>query len=123
MVAVVTSDIGRNTVACVAAGVQRRLQAMGYLLALGPSDCTSENISVQLHQRGIEGVIAIDATLSHGLKLPLACVDLESMSLVEPLGREMRAWFAELGESAADTVVQQIESETAPRKVKVVPKC
>ena len=124
VVAAVTSDIGRAPVARVVAGVQRLLHRRGYLLALATFDCASEwnTIPVQLQQRGIEGVIAIDAILPQELTLPVASVELEYMDFPEPLADEMRVWLSELGESAADTVLRQIEKETAPRRMKVVPK-
>jgi hypothetical protein len=124
VVAAVTSDIGRAPVARVVAGVQKLLHRRGYLLALATFDCASEwnTIPVQLQQRGIEGVIAIDAILPQELALPVASVELEYMDFPEPLADEMRVWLSELGESAADTVLQQIEKETAPRRMKVVPK-
>ena len=123
VVAAVTSDIGRAPVARVVAGVQKLLHRRGYLLALATFDCASEwnTIPVQLQQRGIEGVIAIDAILPQELALPVASVELEYMDF-EPLADEMRVWLSELGESAADTVLRQIEKETAPRRMKVVPK-
>ncbi len=124
VVAAVTSDIGRAPVARVVAGVQKLLHRRGYLLALATFDCASEwnTIPVQLQQRGIEGVIAIDAILPQELALPVASVELEYMDFPEPLADEMRVWLSELGESAADTVLRQIEKETAPRRMKVVPK-
>jgi DNA-binding LacI/PurR family transcriptional regulator len=68
LVAAITSDIGRAPVARVVAGVQSFLQRRGYMLALGAFDCASEwnTIPVQLQQRGIEGVIAIDANSAAG---------------------------------------------------------
>lgn len=124
VVAAVTSDIGRPSVARVVAGVQRSLHRRGYLLALGVFDCGSEwnTIPVQLHQRGIEGVIAIDAILPEELNLPVATVDLEYMTLLEPLSEETQQWLSELGENAAETVLRQIEKDTVPRRMKVVPK-
>jgi len=124
VVAAVTSDIGRAPVARVVAGVQKLLHRRGYLLALATFDCASEwnTIPVQLQQRGIEGVIAIDAILPQELALPVASVELEYMDFPEPLADEMRMWLSELGESAADTVLRQIEKETTPRRMKVVPK-
>src|SRR5579872_5787251 len=65
MIAAVASNFGRPPVAQVIAGVQARLQEMGYLLALGsidPSD--SAQLCTQLQQRGIEGVIAIDPVVT-----------------------------------------------------------
>jgi LacI family transcriptional regulator len=124
VVAAVTSDIGRPSVARVVAGVQRALHRRGYLLALGAFDCGSEwnTIPVQLHQRGVEGVIAIDAILPEELNLPVAAVDLEYMALLEPLSEETHRWLSELGENAAETVMRQIEKDTVPRRLKVAPK-
>jgi LacI family transcriptional regulator len=124
VVAAVTSDIGRAPVARVVAGVQKLLQRRGYLLALASFDCASEwnTIPVQLQQRGVEGVIAIDAILPQELALPVSSVELEYMDFPEPLADEMRVWLSDLGESAADTVLRQIEKETVPRRMKVVPK-
>ena len=124
VVAAVTSDIGRAPVARVVAGVQKLLHRRGYLLALATFDCASEwnTIPVQLQQRGIEGVIAIDAILPQELALPVASVELEYMDFPEPLVDEMRVWLSDLGESAADTVLRQIEKETVPRRMKVVPR-
>ena len=94
------------------------------MLALGSFDCASEwnTIPVQLQQRGIEGVIAIDSILPQEMDLPVASVELEYMALAEPLGEEMRTWLTELGESAADAILRQIEKESSPRRMKVVPK-
>lgn len=124
VVAAITSDIGRAPVARVVAGAQKLLHRRGYLLALAIFDCASEwnTIPVQLQQRAIEGVIAIDAILPPELALPVASVELEHMDFPEPLAEEMRAWLSELGESAADTVLRQIEKETVPRRMTVVPK-
>ncbi len=124
VVAAITSDIGRAPVARVVAGVQKFLHRRGYLLALGTFDYASEwnTIPVQLHQRGIEGVIAIDAILPQELELPVASVDLEYMTFPEPMTEEMQGWLSELGESAAETVLRQIEKDSTPRRMKVVPK-
>jgi DNA-binding LacI/PurR family transcriptional regulator len=124
LVAAITPDIGRAPVARVLAGVQSLLHRRGYLLALGAFDCASEwnTISVQLQQRGIEGVIAIDAVLPRELDLPVASVDLEYMTLLEPLADDMQSWLAEWGASAAETILRQIEKDTVPRRMKVDPK-
>ena len=124
LVAAITTDIGRAPVARVVAGVQSFLHRRGYLLALGVFDCASEwnTIPVQLQQRGIEGVIAIDAILPRDMELPVASVDLEYMTFLEPLADEMQTWLSELGESAAETILRQIDKETVPRRMKVVPK-
>lgn len=124
LVAAITSDIGRAPVARVVAGVQNLLHRRGYMLVLGAFDCASEwnTIPVQLQQRGIEGVIAIDAILPQELQLPVASVALEYLNFAEPIADDMQAWLSELGESAAETVLRQIEKDAAPRKMKVAPK-
>jgi DNA-binding LacI/PurR family transcriptional regulator len=124
LVAAITSDIGQPKVARVMAGVQTLLHRRGYLLVLAAFDCASEwnTIAVQLQQRGIEGVIAIDAILPQELPLPVASVDLEYMALPEPIAEDMQTQLAELGESAAETVLRQIEKENVPRRMAVVPK-
>jgi DNA-binding LacI/PurR family transcriptional regulator len=124
MVAAITSDIGHAPVARVLAGLQHVLHRRGYLLALEAFDCTSgwNSISVQLQQRGIEGVVAIDATLPPQLTLPIASVNLDYMTLLEPLAGDMRTWLSELGESAGETILRQIEQEAIPRRTKIAPK-
>ncbi|MGA1985564.1 MAG: LacI family DNA-binding transcriptional regulator [Candidatus Sulfotelmatobacter sp.] len=124
LVAAITPDIGRPAVARVVAGVQSLLHRRGYLLALGAFDCASEwnTISVQLRQRGIEGIVAIDAVLPQELDLPVASVDLEYMTLLEPLADEMQTWLSDWGATAAETVLRQIEKDTTPRRMKVAPK-
>ena len=115
LVAAVTSDIGLAPVARVLAGAESLLHRRGYLLALGSWDCRAEwhSVSVQLRQRGIEGVIAIDAPLPPDLALPVASVDLNCMALLEPLADDTRTGLKlkELGESAAETLLRQIEKK------------
>lgn len=123
LVAAITSDIGRAPVARALAGVQRLLQRRGYLLVFGPFDCSSQwhNISLALQQRGIEGVVAIDATLPD-LVVPVASINLDYLALLEPLTQNTQAWLSELGESAAERVLRQIEKNTIPRRMTVLPK-
>src|SRR6202165_1183059 len=123
LVAAITSDIGLAPVARVIAGVQRLLHRRGYLLALGTFDCSAEwhNISVALQQRGIEGVIAIDTALLQDMAFPVALVALDYMTLLEPLAEATQAWLSELGESAAETVLRQIEKKSLPRRMKIAP--
>ncbi len=116
MIAAVASDFGRAPVAQVVAGVQTRLQEMGYLLALGSIDVSvsvsdSDQLCMQLQQRGIEGVIAIDALVPRSLGLPTALVELGYGASSEPLTQTVRAWLAGVGESAAETIVEQIEKQ------------
>lgn len=112
MIAAVASDFGRSPVAQVVAGAQARLQEMGYLLVLGRvdvSDCAQ--LCTQLQQRGIEGVIAIDHVVPRSVGLPAALVELGFAASSEPLAQTMRAWLAGVGESAAGTIVEQVEKQ------------
>ena len=124
LVAVIALDIGNGPVARIVSGAQSLLQRKGYWLALRTfgAACEWGSIPAQLAQRGIEGAIAIDAILPPELTLPVASINLDFVTLAEPLGKNMRMWLTELGESAAETVIHQIEQGTASRRMKVVPK-
>lgn len=123
MVAAVASDFGCGPVARVVAGVQRRLHQQGYLLALGTADfAEADHISAQFRQRGIEGVIAIDAAVPGQMELPVASVELDYGTPSEPATGDMREWLAALGESAAETIIRQIENEGASRRTNVCAK-
>lgn len=123
MIAVVTSDFGQGTVARVVAGLQSRLNRRGYLLVLGALDSTDAGLTcAQFQQRGIEGVVAIDAAVPRQLDMPAAFVDLGYMNSVEPLTNDMQAWLSELGATAAETIIRQIETETTSKRTKVEPK-
>jgi len=123
MIAAVTSDMGLAPIARVLAGVQDELHRRGYLMAVRSFDGSSEwhSISVQLHQRGIEGVVAVDAILPPGLGLPVASVELGPMRLMAPFPDETRARLSGIGESAAQAVVHQIEKKAEPRRVTITP--
>jgi len=124
MVAVVSDDFSRGPVGHVVAGLERLLRRRGYLLALGaldrPSDWTS--LSVQLHQRGVEGVIAIGATLPRELAMPAVSLHHPDLSLREPFVEDAGAWLAQLGESAGEALLSKIETKSAPRKTTIIPK-
>lgn len=123
MVAAVTSDFGRGPVAQVIAGVQSRLHKGGYLLALGSVDRCDENHPFsQFQQRGIEGVIAIDTLVPRELDLPIASVDLDYLTSAEPLTEDMRVWLTSMGESAADNIIAQIETQDTSRPLQGEPR-
>jgi len=123
MVAAVSSDFGAGKVARVIAGLQSRLNRSGYLLVLGMLDSSDANHAcAQFEQRGIEGVVAIDVPVPLPFDLPAAYVDVGYMNLVDPLSNEMQAWLSELGASAAETVIRQIEKDTAGKTTRVGPK-
>jgi len=110
MIAAVASDFVRPPVAQVLAGVQTRLQEMGYLLALGSIGVSDfSQLCMQLQQRGVEGIIAIDAVVPRSLELPTALVELGYGMSSKSLTPTARAWLAGVGESAAETIVEQIE--------------
>lgn len=112
MIAVVAPDFGRSSVAQVVAGAQTRLQEMGYLLALGSVDASdSAQLCAQLQQRGVEGLIAIDHVTPRSVGLPTASVELGFGATSESLIHTLRAWLVGVGESAAETIVEQIEKQ------------
>jgi DNA-binding LacI/PurR family transcriptional regulator len=120
MVAAIAHDFGRGSVARVVAGVQSRLHKKGYLLALGTPDFDEANhISAQFQQRGIEGVIAIEAIVPIQMELPVASVEFAYVTSSETLSDDEHAWLSALGESAADTIIRQIEQENTSRRMKV----
>lgn len=120
MVAAIAPDFGRAPVARIVAGLQKRLQKRGYLLALGTADFSDSNqASAQFQQRGIEGVIAIDSSVPRQMELPVATVEIGYMTSSEALTEDTQSWLAALGEKAADTIIQQVESDSASRRIAV----
>lgn len=116
MVAVVARDFGHPAVAKVVAAAQGRLQDRGYLLALGticPADAAS--FPAYLQQRGIEGVIAIDTEVHNGADFPVATVDLSDVSSTKMIGNGMNTWLQDVGSSAAEAVMREIESTKLAR--------
>jgi len=120
MVAAVASDFGRGEIARVVAGVQSRLHEKGYLLALATPDLAQgDHLQAQFQQRGIEGLIAIDAFIPGQMALPVASVELGYPTSSEVPTDDRRSWLVALGETAAETIIQQIEQEGMPRRVQV----
>jgi DNA-binding LacI/PurR family transcriptional regulator len=110
MVAALATDFGHARVAQVIAGLHHRLQQNGYLLVLGSIDFGDvQHFHSQFQQRGIEGVIAIDAEIPCQLELPVASVDVGYLTRAEPLGENMRSWLTSVGEAAAETIIGRIE--------------
>jgi len=124
MIAVVSTDCGQPSVARAIAGMESSLRKKGYLLILAAFDGDSDwtRISVELQQRGIEGVIAVGMSQPQDVEMPVVSVDLGYLASREPLAEEMSGWLAELGGSAVDAVLRMIESKAAPRKATIVPK-
>lgn len=124
MIAVVSPDCGQPSVARAIAGMERSLRKRGYLLILAAFDSGSDwtRISVELQQRGIEGVIAVNMSPPRDVEMPVVSVDLGYLAAREPLAQEVSGWLADLGESAVDAVLRMIESKATPRKATIMPK-
>ena len=124
MVAVVSTDLGRPSMARAVAGMERSLRRKGYLLILAAFDRDSDwtRISVELQQRGIEGVIAIGMSPRRNVEMPVVSVDLGYLAAGEPLAEEVSGFLADLGESAVGAVLRMIEDKATPRKATIVPK-
>ena len=118
IVAVVAPDFGNPAVARVVAAAQDRLHRRGYLLVLGTMGSTdSAHFPAYLRQRGIEGLIAIDASLTETMDLPIAAVGLSDLSSTGIIGTGLDSWLQDLGASAADAVMAEIEGTKAASSV------
>ncbi len=120
MIAVASSDFGRGAVARVIAGAQNRLHRRGYLLVLGTvGKAEVLQDSAHLQQRGVEGLIAVDCDVPREIQLPVAAVELGYVIGSEMSREDMTSWLVALGESAADTMIRQIENDAVPRRLNV----
>ena len=117
LVALLTSDLGNARTARIIAGVEGFLREKGYLLVTTTCDrpAPSEDGAPQLIQRGIEGVISIDATLPKSLALPLVFIDLPATDGPEPITAAKRERLLAMGEAAAQSLLAQIEQKTRHR--------
>jgi DNA-binding LacI/PurR family transcriptional regulator len=124
MVAVVSTDLGQPSVARAVAGMERSLRRKGYLLILAAFDADSDwtRISVELQQRGIEGVLAVGMGQPRNLEMPVVSVDLGYLAAGEPQAEEVSGFLTDLGESAVDAVLRMIENKATSRKATIVPK-
>lgn len=116
LVALVASDLGNARTARIIAGVEGFLREKGYLLVATTFNRTApgtyEDGAPQLLQRGIEGVISIDATLPKSLALPLVFIDLPASDLPEPVMPLRHERLVAMGEAAAQSLLAQIEQKT-----------
>ena len=117
MVAVVARDFGHSAVARVVAAAQERLHRRGYLLVLGTLGSDSTYLPSYLRQRGIEGLIAIDAALPETTDLPVAAVDLSYLSSTGLIGSGLELWLQDLGASAAEAVIAEIDGTAAATSI------
>lgn len=120
MVAVVASDFASAPVAQVIAAVHKRLHEKGYMLAFGAFDFADWNrLCAQFRQRGIEGLIVITPPVPGQLELPVTSVDLGAVQSIQWLDAEMRTGLTKMGESAAKTIILQIEDPKIARRLRV----
>jgi len=110
MVQVVARDFGHPAVAKVIAAAQERLHRRDYLLVLGTLVASDSALfRAHLQQRGIEGVIAIDAALPRELDFPSVMVDLSYLTATQTIGEGVESWLKDLGASAAENIMAEID--------------
>lgn len=119
MVAVVAPDLGSSIVGIVISAVQEVLCRRGYLLVLSSMGQRDEHFPASLQQRGVEGLISIDTSLPNDAGFPVATIDLSYLSSTELIGDGMRLWLSDLGRSAAETIIREVEGAEPARKVAV----
>ena len=117
MVAILAPDLGRSAVARVVAAAQKRLHECGYMLVLAACD-DGDSMCARFLQRGIEGVISIEASVPSQLEIPVTSVDLGY-----PISASHADWVSsavvDIGDAAAESIMQQIENEGCSRKIKL----
>ena len=119
MVAVVAPGLGQPGVAHVVAAVQRRLHQSGYLLVLATYDGGDpRHLCAQFQQRGIEGIISIDANVPAQMNMPVTSVDLDYRTSSAVSG-QTEVWLPEIGDAAAETIMRQIENEGSSRTLRI----
>ena len=120
MVAAIAPGLGRPAVAHIVAAAQQALHQNGYLLVLISSDSEDGNrLCAHLQQRGIEGVISIDALIPGQLALPVVSVDIGFAVSNDSVAPNVRECFVELGKSAVESIIEAIENPAIPRRVRV----
>lgn len=120
MVAVVAPGLGFSRVARVVAAAQHRLHQSGYLLVLAAYDGGDpSHLCAHLQQRGIEGVISIDANLPAQMNMPVTSVDLGYTTSATHVSDQTQIWLPELGDAAAETIMRQIENEGSSQRQQI----
>lgn len=120
MVAVIAPSLGWPGVARVVEAAQHRLHHSGYLLVLATCDGGDPNhLCAQLQQRGIEGVISIDADLPAQMTLPVTSLDLGHGTSATDVSDQTQVWLPELGDAAAETIMRQIENEGSSQRLQI----
>lgn len=114
-IALLATDLGSAMVARVAAGVEQLLAAKGYCLLVATRARTPELSELQaarLLQRGVDGIITIDTPPPQALALPTVFIDLPAVFLL-PVSPVTRQQLIAVGDSAAKSLLAQIEQNTA----------
>jgi DNA-binding LacI/PurR family transcriptional regulator len=114
-VALIASDFGNPAVGKLLMGVELFLREKGYSLLIASCDGSPEWLeshSVQLLQRGAEGVISITRTLPRSFALPVVLVDLPDSEFPELITDLKCQQLAAMGEAAAQSMLGHIEDKT-----------
>jgi len=99
MVAIVAPGLGHSSVARVVAADD------------------GDRMCAQFQQRGIEGVVSVDASLPSQLNIPMTCVDLGYDTSVSNVPDLVQSSLSDLGDAAAQAIVQQIETGAGLRRL------
>jgi Bacterial regulatory proteins, lacI family len=113
-VALLATDIGRAPAARIIAGAEDFLRAKGYGLLIATYDASPDwfqNHFSQLRQRGVEGIISVQAKPPLPPEFPMAFIDLLPVDLLEPIPIIMQFGLAKAGHEAAEQVVRRIEQK------------
>jgi len=113
--ALIASDFGNPQIARIVAGIEEFLREKDYCLLIAACDGSPEwfdGHSTQLVQRGVEGVITIDATPPRSFALPLVLVDLPNSKFPDPITNLKRQRLTAMGEAAAQSMLGHIEQKT-----------
>jgi LacI family transcriptional regulator len=111
-VAMLMPDIGYAPAARIASGAEDFLREHDYCLIIATCDRSTDwqqNQFAQLRQRGVEGVIALQAELSLPGGFPVAAIDEIPIDGQQPITPTAREALTILGRKAAFHVVRKIE--------------
>ncbi len=117
IVAALAPGFTHSGVAGIVAAAQLYFQQEGYMLVLISAGFGQEyRVCAELQERGVEGILSVGAALSQEVNLPVTCVNVGPL-IVDPGPDESELWISELGRSAAETLIRQIEIPGASRRV------
>jgi DNA-binding LacI/PurR family transcriptional regulator len=114
-VAMLMPDIGYAPAARIVAGAEDFLRENDYCLIVATynhSPDWHQNQFTQLRQRGVEGVISLQAHLSLPPGFPIATIEVVPVDPSRPMTSSARETLTIVGRKAATQVVRQIEAGT-----------